>query len=213
MSRTTLLGFGSLGLLLLLAAPGASAEAAAAAQQPAQLQAAQEPIQKLYGVILECMKQSDTLGLAGRRARMAPALESAYDFDFMAAKALGRYWKKLNDVQKSHWRRAFAELTITTYASRFKAYAGEKFDVDSAEPSSRGTVVVRTRIVPTSDDPVAINYRMRSRAGHWQAIDVYLNGTVSELALRRSEYTAALKRDGFEKLLASLREKAEHGSL
>jgi len=131
----------------------------------------------------------------------------------MAAKALGRYWKKLNDVQKARWRRAFAEMTITTYASRFKGYAGEEFDVDSAEPSSRGTVVVRTRIVPTSDDPVAINYRMRSRAGHWKAIDVYLNGTVSELALRRSEYTAALKRDGFEKLVASLRQKAEHGSL
>jgi len=200
-------------LLLVLATPASSAEAPAAAPPAAQLQAAQKPIKALYKVILGCMKQSKSLGYKGRRSRMGPALEAAYDFDFMASKALGRYWRKLDAAQKDRWREAFTEMTVTTYATRFNGYSGEKLDIDSAEPSSRGTVVVRTQIVPTGDDPVSINYRMRSRNGQWKAIDVYLNGTVSELALRRSEYTTALKRDGFEKLVASLAEKAAHSGI
>ena len=40
-------------------------------------------------------------------------------------------------------------------------------------------------------------------------IDVYLNGTVSELALRRSEYSTVLKRDGFEKLIETIDDKTQ----
>ena len=35
----------------------------------------------------------------------------------------------------------------------------------------------------------------------WRIVDIYLNGTVSELALRRSEYSALIQREGFEALL------------
>ena len=38
-------------------------------------------------------------------------------------------------------------------------------------------------------------------------IDVYMNGTVSEIALRRSEFSAVLERDGFDALLAELESK------
>ena len=38
----------------------------------------------------------------------------------------------------------------------------------------------------------------------WRIIDVYLNGTISELALRRSEYSSLIKREGFASLLAAL---------
>ena len=54
----------------------------------------------------------------------------------------------------------------------------------------------------TVADPIEAGLR-----GGWKVIDVYLNGNVSELALRRSEYASALKRDGFEQLLASVETK------
>jgi hypothetical protein len=39
-------------------------------------------------------------------------------------------------------------------------------------------------------------------------MDIFLNGTVSELALRRSEYTSVLERDGFEKLVVTLQTRS-----
>ena len=36
---------------------------------------------------------------------------------------------------------------------------------------------------------------------------MFLNGTVSELALRRSEYAALMRRDGFDTLIAAVKQK------
>ena len=69
------------------------------------------------------------------------------------------------------------------------------------------TVLVYTRIAETNGDVVELNYRLRSVDGSWKIIDIYLNGTVSELALRRSEYSTLIKRDGFEALLTALEDK------
>ena len=69
--------------------------------------------------------------------------------------------------------------------------------------------MVRTRIVPVDEDPVELDYRVRGADGSWRIIDVFMNGTVSELALRRSEYSALIKREGFTALLALLDERID----
>ena len=48
---------------------------------------------------------------------------------------------------------------------------------------------------------------MRTAAAGWRISDVFLSGTVSELALRRSEYGALMRREGFDALLAAVRKK------
>jgi phospholipid transport system substrate-binding protein len=68
--------------------------------------------------------------------------------------------------------------------------------------------MVRTRIIFVDEDPIELDYRLRNAEGSWRIIDVFMNGTVSELALRRSEYSSVFKRDGFELLLSSLEEKS-----
>ena len=69
--------------------------------------------------------------------------------------------------------------------------------------------MVRTQLVRPGDEDVQLNYRLRAVDGEWRIIDIYLNGTVSELALRRSEYSSVLKREGFEKLISTLHAKVE----
>ena len=43
-------------------------------------------------------------------------------------------------------------------------------------------------------------------------IDVYLGGTVSELAMKRAEYTSVLERDGFDALVSALERKIADAS-
>jgi phospholipid transport system substrate-binding protein len=182
---------------------------AAGAADASAVAGAEAPIQSLYTVLLSCMKQANTLGEEGRAQHMAPVLEQTYDFPFMAEKSLGRYWKTLTPEQQTRWVDAFRRMTIYTYASRFDGYDGEKLEILGAEPSLRDTVIVRTQIAPKDEDPVAINYRMHQVDGSWKAIDAYMDGAVSELALRRSEDTSAFKRDGFDKLVESMLKKAK----
>ena len=65
-----------------------------------------------------------------------------------------------------------------------------------------------TELTRPQDTPVALNYVMRDNGtGSQQVVDVFLTGTISELATRRSEFGAVLQRDGFNGLLAMLEKK------
>ena len=192
-------------LCLVLLAPGAA--------PAADVEAARQPIEQLYAVLVECLKNADALGLEGRRAKIAPAVQSAYDLPFMAEKILGRHWKTLGEPDHQRWTDTFGRLTVATYAERMTGFTGQVFEVLRVEPSQRDTAVVYTQVVTPNEEPIAINYRMRQNGAGWRIIDVYLNGTVSELALRRSEYAAVLQRDGFETLVSSIDGKIRAGKI
>jgi phospholipid transport system substrate-binding protein len=185
-----------------------------AAGASAAVEAARQPVDQLYAVLVECLKNADALGLEGRRAKIAPAVQSGYDVPFMAEKILGRHWSTLSEADRARWTETFGNLTVATYAERMTGFTGQKFEVLKVEPSQHDTAVVYTQVVTPEEPPIAINYRMRQDGnGGWRIVDVYLNGTVSELALRRSEYAAVLQRDGFEKLVASIDEKIKAGKI
>lgn len=191
-------------LLVWLGAPPAVAEDPAA---PPDAAAVRAPVERLYAALLDVMKRADALGFEGRYGALGPVIEASYDLPFMAELILGRQWKSLSADQQKRWLETFTKLTVSTYADRFDAYAGERFEVGAVEPATQGTSMVRTQLVRTDDEPVKLDYRMRQNAGHWRIIDVYLSGTVSELALRRSEYSALMRKEGFDALLTAVGKK------
>jgi len=165
-------------------------------------------IEGLHAALLGTMKQAEALGFEGRYQRLEPTLRRTFDFDFMAEKACGRYWRSLGEADRERMRAIFARFTLSTYASRFSGYSGERFEIESEAPAPRDTVFVRTQLVRSDgEDNVEINYRLHRTASGWRVIDVLLRGTVSELALRRSEYSSVIKRDGFEALISTLQGK------
>lgn len=193
-----------------LAQEVAAIDPAGGAVEAADEQAESSPvpaIEAFHAGLLEIMKQADQLGIEGRIEKLAPLMAHTFDLDFMASKTVGRHWKKLSPEDKARWAETFARFTTANYAGRFTGYTGEEFITLGVEDAARGTRVVLTKIVVPNDDDVQLNYRVLEKDGEWRVIDVYLNGTVSELALRRSEYSSALKRDGFEQLVASIEDK------
>ena len=59
-------------------------------------------------------------------------------------------------------------------------------------------------------EDVIFNYRLRMTPQGWRIIDIYLRGTVSELALRRSDFTTTLKNKGFPVLASTVDQKIAH---
>jgi phospholipid transport system substrate-binding protein len=177
------------------------------APAPADPAGAAAVVERLHAALLDAMKRADELGYAGRRETLAPVLAASFDFPFMSRLALGSEWRKLDDAQRRRWVSTFQELSLATYAARFDGFSGESFATDATEVAARDTVLVKTRLVRSSDEPVHLNYRLRKDGDGWHVIDIYLNGTVSEVALRRSEYAEVLERSGFEALVAELETK------
>ena len=168
-------------------------------------------IEKLHEVIIEVMKNAAQLGYEGRRARLEPVIGRTFDSAFMAEKSVGRYWKDFSDEQKSRWVDTFRNMTLANYAGRFDGYSNQKFVTLGTEPAGFETLLVKTKLLQPekADDDVEINYRLHHVSGQWKVVDIYLSGTVSELALRRAEYASVLQRDGFDKLVADLDAKIE----
>ena len=204
--------------LLLLAGNVAADQAAPAASKTAAYEAsdsnaaeqiAAPSVEKLHAELIAIMRSADQLGYTGRYEQLRPVVDQTFDLHFMASKSVGRHWKKLTEEDRERWLETFERLITANYAGRFNAFSGERFETLGEEAAIHDTRVVRTQLVRPGDEDVQLNYRLRDVDGEWRIIDIYLNGTVSELALRRSEYSSVLKREGFEKLLSTLHAKVE----
>ncbi|HTY17030.1 MAG TPA: ABC transporter substrate-binding protein [Myxococcota bacterium] len=195
-------------LALAVAALGALCAPAAAEPAPASSAAAKSVVEELNRGLLGIMQNGKQLGFAGRRDQIGPVVEARYDFPFMAEKSVGSTWQQLDEPQRAQLAEALARLAIATYAGRFASYDGERFETLGVDDGGFSTLIVHSRIVEKNGQTTPLDYRMRQTGdGQWRIIDVLLNGTVSELALRRADWTAVIKRDGFTALMKALEQK------
>ena len=165
-------------------------------------------VSAFYDTLLQAMKGGKQLGFAGRRDLLTPAVTRAFDLPLMARITVGPQWAGMSADDQQKLVSAFSDYSVATYANRFDDYSGEKFDVSpQATPSTGGDVIVHSKFVPSSGDPVELDYLMRQVGGTWKIVDVYLSGTISQLASQRSEFTSVLRRGGAAALIQSLHEK------
>ena len=189
---------------------GTGGSALQAGPAPSAADSPTATIQAFYDALLAAMKGAKQLGFDQRYARLQPAITRAFDLDLMTRIAIGPAWTRLPSAQQEQLTAAFARWTISTYANRFDGWSGERFEVDPNPVENPNGIIVATRLVRPAAEPVTLNYLMRRNgAGVWQIIDVFLSGTVSELATRRSEFVAVLQRDGADGLVRLLDRRAE----
>lgn len=185
-----------------VAASDPNAAAAPNAEQATQV------VEGLHAVMLDTMKQSEQLGYDGRLTRLQPAITTRYDFAFIAEKSVGLTWKDLTAAEREKLVDAITRLAGSNYAARMAEFSGEHFETVGTESASQNTILVRTRVVDTKGGAIPLDYRLRAAAdGSPLIVDVFYDGTVSELAMRRSEYSALLKKGGIDALLAALEKK------
>ncbi len=189
---------------LVLAVLGMCSGLAAGGIARAEATAPEAVVEELHAELIDVMKNAEALGYDGRYEKLAPVLSRLFDTGFMAEKSVGRYWKKLGEEDREQLRATFRRFTIANYAGRFDDYSGQSFETIGQEPSTHDTVLVQSRLIDPDGENVQLNYRLHQVDGSWRIFDVYLNGTVSELALRRSEYSSLIGRDGFPALITAL---------
>ena len=162
-----------------------------------------------YGTLLDTMKQAKQLGVKGRYDKLSPVLAKTYDLPVMSKLAVGPAWATLTPQQQTAITNAFARMTVATYASRFDGFSGEQFQILDASDRPNGDKIVKTQIVKSDGGTVPLNYLMRKSGADWKIVDIYLDGTISELANRRAEFGVILKSGGPDALVASLTKQGD----
>jgi phospholipid transport system substrate-binding protein len=166
-----------------------------------------DTVRSLYDTLLTTRRYGPALGARGRFAQIAPVVRRVFDIPFMTRLAVGPEWASLSEGQRQQVSQAFERYIVAIYAERFDSYSGERLQVTGEQPAAGGTMIT-SQITKSNGEPVNINYLMRQNGGIWQIADVYLDGTISELATRRSEFASILRAQGIAGLIETLNTKA-----
>ena len=164
-------------------------------------------VERLNAAIREVLPKAQELGYEGRFQRLKPAMEQAFDAEFMAQKSLGKHWKDLDDAQKKAWVDAFRDFMVATYAANLDKDTGQKFELIGEEKAEHDTTLVKGRVVDPAATPFDLTYRLHPTPKGPRIIDVQFKNNVSELALRRADFTSLVARDGFDALLTTIRSR------
>ena len=164
-----------------------------------------ETVEGLYDALLNTMKNGRILG---QSAQLEPVIRRSFDIASMARLSVGPSWTSLTEAQRQHMTESYGRYISAIYADRFDSYAGQKLEVTGEQPAPSG-VMVKSQIIKANGEPVKVDYLMRRNGDSWLISDIYLDSAISEVATRRSEFAAILKKDGIDGLITALNRKAD----
>ena len=159
--------------------------------------------------LLATMKVAKQTPVQKRYERLEPAIRAMFDLPGMTKLTVGPSWDSMDPKDQQVIVDAFSRFTIATYAFRFDGYSGEHFEVDPSVEERGENHLVKTKLIKSNGDPVALNYLMHATPDGWKAFDVYLGGTISELATRRSEFSSLLRSGGPAALVDRLKQQTD----
>ncbi len=163
-------------------------------------------IEKLQTALLAAMQGGKELGYKGRYDQLDPVVRGTFDMPFISKTVLGKYWDSFTGGQRSQFVETFTKLGIATYAANFDSYSGEHFKIISQKELSAGRVLIQTHLIKSDGGKVQLDYLLHRDSGEWRVINVIAEG-VSDLALKRADYSNFLKNKSIEALIAKLNEK------
>ncbi|MBD9361946.1 MULTISPECIES: ABC transporter substrate-binding protein [Methylomonas] len=169
---------------------------------------ARQVVEEFQNQLLSVMKAGKELGFQGRYDKLDVAVKKSHDLPKIARIVVGKQWEELTTEQQNKLESVFSKLSVSAYAHNFKDYSGESFTFASEEETGRGGVVIHTNLHIPGEKDVKFDYMMKKKDDGWQIINIIADG-VSDLALKRSDYTSVLSRDGFDALIVKITEKIE----
>ena len=165
------------------------------------------PIAALNQALMASMKAGTTAPFPQRYARLLPVVDRAFDIPATLQAAVGPRWSGLPPAQQAQLLDVFRKFTVARYVDNFDGFNGEALELLPETRSVGADQVVATRITPAGGEPVRIDYVMRQGSQGWRAVDVLLNGSISQVAVQRSDFRALVSAGDAGPLIANLQRK------
>lgn len=204
----------ALGALILcaFAAPAAAQAEANASIAPADATGSVKAIIDQSIVVFK----DQQLSTAERERRLRAIAESHFDFAEMSQSAIGYHWKTFTPAQKAEFVPLFTAFIEDAYLSRIESYSVEKINQQiqsSMIQFNRQTndgpdyaEVFSTVVLKDQKDPIPVNYLMRRDGDEWKIYDITIDA-ISVIANYRNQFNRVLNNDGYDKLVADIRQK------
>jgi len=186
------------------AAMALAAVTAARAEADARLE---QPIIDLYAALESAMRAGRAVSFTIRFDILAPVIERVFDLDTVLKVSVGTRWDSFDQRTQERLSRAFRRFTIATYVANFDKYDGEKFAVLPGARDSGSDRIIRTELIVDPGDTIRLDYVMRNFGTVWRVVDVLIDGSISRVAVQRSDFRTILANGDAEALISSLHRK------
>lgn len=131
------------------------------------------------------------------------------DFERVSVLVLGQHWRTATPEQKTKFKKEFRMLLVRTYTTAFTEYSDWKIRYLPLETdgSDKKRTTVKTEILQSGGQPVAVNYRMINSGADWKVFDVLIEG-ISLLQNYRTSFASEIEQTGsLDKLIAHLEQR------
>ena len=148
-------------------------------------------VDDLYAGLTALMVTDKPLDFRARLTAIRPVLQRDFHFPLMASVAAGRLWRQADEQSRKDFVDVFIEYSASSYATNFTSQAtGLRFEIKESfflgESTNRARV--NTLLYRPEGEPVKLDYALRLFGDEWRIVDIFLDGKISELALRRGQY-------------------------
>jgi phospholipid transport system substrate-binding protein len=166
-----------------------------------------QPLRDLHNALEATMRAGHTTPFPQRFDALAPVVDRVFDLDTVLKVSVGLRWDSMDDDVRNRLLRAYRRFTVATYVANFDRYDGKRFQVMPSARDSGTDRIVSTELVTPGGQHVRIDYVMRGAGDTWRAVDILWEGSISRVAVQRSDFRKILVSGDAEALIASLRRK------
>jgi phospholipid transport system substrate-binding protein len=192
----------------VIAVTAAALVSAAIPARAMDSEAVTAPIRQLVDGLLLVMKAGVGTSFTKRFEMLAPIIDRTFDLGAVLQESVGAAWASQPPDQQTMLSQAFRRYTVATYVNGFDEYDGQRFVILPATRSVGNEQVVQTQIIPKAGDQHELDYVMREGGSRWRAVDVLADGSISRVAVQRSDFRRLVTRGGAQALVESLLSKS-----
>jgi phospholipid transport system substrate-binding protein len=130
-----------------------------------------------------------------------------FDFDRVCRMVLGKNWKSATPEQQASFQKEFRSLLLRTYSTALGKYKDQTIEYKPlrAEPDATN-VSVKTQILQSGGQPVAVDYSLVKGATGWKVYDIVIEN-VSLVTNYRSQFSNEIRQNGLDSLNKKLADK------
>ena len=139
--------------------------------------------------------------------KVQSVISNTYNVERMLALITGEVWKKSISNDQMALKKVFEEYIAKNYILRFKNIKSLEFGKLEITQAGKNYRMAKTKLIINSKDVVPLNYLLNQTNNSWKIFDVLIDGSISEIATKKSEFKNFINQGDLKPLLEALRKK------
>lgn len=164
---------------------------------PAYADAASEAFVKDNATRVLATLDDESLDEGARTTQFIKQMDEFSNLDRVASFVIGKYSRRFSQEDLARYRAAFRDYNLTAYQEQFDDYRGSKIEITGSTDRSATDSIVDTIVRRQNGDSQDVRWRVLSRNGKHEVVDIALNfdGSLLWLAIeQRAQFLDLLDR-------------------